>query len=188
MVGGSCGDQKMLDIFIGIVNLLQDVVVVVLPMPILWGLQMARSKKVALSCIFGIGIMYDAQSGQALLASKHVMLTPPYCRICTITIYRVQVNSTIDDPTNLHAQDTYCLIALLTSLEALLGVISACLPMLKPLFHKLRDSMSEGRAQTIKVFISGSILAAMRTSHMQNSSSEKAYLSRSYIDNTFTLV
>lgn len=60
MVGGSCGDQRSLDMYIAILNLLQDVVVVVLPMPILWGLHMARSRKVALSCIFGIGIMYGS--------------------------------------------------------------------------------------------------------------------------------
>lgn len=50
--------------YIAILNLLQDVVVVVLPMPILWGLQMARSRKVALSSIFGIGIMYGSQPNQ----------------------------------------------------------------------------------------------------------------------------
>lgn len=58
MLNGSCGDQKSLDMFIAIVNLLQDVVVVILPMPILWGLQMAKTRKAELSCIFGIGILY----------------------------------------------------------------------------------------------------------------------------------
>lgn len=40
-----------------ILNLLLDVTVVVLPMPILWGLQMAVSKKVTLSGMFGLGTM-----------------------------------------------------------------------------------------------------------------------------------
>ena len=56
--GGKCGDQKSLDLFIGIVNLLLDVCVVVLPMPVLWGLQMAVSKKLMLSGMFGLGIVY----------------------------------------------------------------------------------------------------------------------------------
>ena len=56
--GGHCGDQKSLDLFIGIFNLLVDVTVVVLPMPVLWGLQMAVGKKVVLSGMFGLGIMY----------------------------------------------------------------------------------------------------------------------------------
>lgn len=154
MVDGSCGDQESLDMYIAILNLLQDVVVVVLPMPILWGLQMARGRKVALSCIFGIGIM-----------------------ICAITIYRVQVTSTIRDPTNLHAQDVYCRIALLTSLEALLGIISACLPMLRPILQKLRSSPSERGMNAVKSSISGSIPIIMRKSQMPNSSSRKQYSS-----------
>ena len=56
--GGHCGDQKSLDLFIGVFNLLMDVTVVVLPMPVLWGLQMAVGKKFTLSGIFGLGIMY----------------------------------------------------------------------------------------------------------------------------------
>ena len=56
--GGHCGDQKKLDTFIGVFNLLLDVTVVVLPMPVLWGLQMAAGKKFTLSGIFGLGIMY----------------------------------------------------------------------------------------------------------------------------------
>lgn len=154
MVGGSCGDQKFLDMYIAIFNLLLDVMVVILPMPILWRLQMARSKKMALSFILGIGIM-----------------------ICAITMYRVQITSTIGDPTNLHAQDTYCRIALLTSLEALLGVISACLPMFKPLLHKLQGSQFERGANSIKSSISGSVPVVMRRNRMPLSSSREQYIS-----------
>ena len=56
--GGKCGDQKSLDLFIGIVNLLLDICIVVLPMPVLWGLQMVISKKLMLSGMFGLGIVY----------------------------------------------------------------------------------------------------------------------------------
>lgn len=47
-----------LDLYLGIFNLLLDVCVVVLPMPVLWGLQMAVSKKLMLSAMFGLGIVY----------------------------------------------------------------------------------------------------------------------------------
>ena len=56
--GGSCGDQKALDMFIGVFNLLMDITVVTLPMPVLWGLQMSTQKKVVLTGIFGMGIVY----------------------------------------------------------------------------------------------------------------------------------
>lgn len=55
--GGVCGDQKSLDLFIGIFNLFMDVTVVILPMPVLWGLQMATGKKLVLSGMFGMGIV-----------------------------------------------------------------------------------------------------------------------------------
>ena len=57
-VDGSCGDQHLLDMFIAVVNLVQDVVVVVLPMPVLYGLKSARDKRVGLYCMFGIGLPY----------------------------------------------------------------------------------------------------------------------------------
>lgn len=60
LIGGSgfCGDQKSLDLFIGIFNLLLDVTVVVLPMPILWGLKMPVGKRVMLTGMFGMGTAY----------------------------------------------------------------------------------------------------------------------------------
>lgn len=54
--GGSCGDQKAFDIFTAGVNLLQDFIVVVLPMPVLWRLQMATSRKLAVTGLFSLGL------------------------------------------------------------------------------------------------------------------------------------
>lgn len=54
-----CGSLKSLDLFTGMFNLLLDVCVVVMPMPILWGLKMNMSKKIGLTGIFGMGIGYD---------------------------------------------------------------------------------------------------------------------------------
>ena len=58
MEGGSCGDLKKLDLFIAVFNLLLDGATVVLPMPVLWGLKMKIGRKLALSGIFGMGILY----------------------------------------------------------------------------------------------------------------------------------
>ena len=54
-----CGPLKSLDLFTGIFNLLLDVCVVVMPMPVVWGLKMNMSKKICLTGIFGMGIGYD---------------------------------------------------------------------------------------------------------------------------------
>ena len=40
-----------------ILGVIFDVMVVALPMPMLWGLQMKVQRKIALSCIFGVGIL-----------------------------------------------------------------------------------------------------------------------------------
>lgn len=62
---GTCGDQKSLDLFIGTFNLIMDVTVVVLPLPIVWKLQMTRAKKIALSAIFGMGLMWGSLATNA---------------------------------------------------------------------------------------------------------------------------
>lgn len=40
------------------INLILDLIVIALPMPVLWTLQMALLNKIAISAIFGVGIMY----------------------------------------------------------------------------------------------------------------------------------
>lgn len=55
-IDGTCGDQKSLDLFIGVFNFLMDVATVALPMPVLWGLQMPTKRKIALSGMFSMGI------------------------------------------------------------------------------------------------------------------------------------
>lgn len=42
----------------GVINILLDVFMVMLPMPVLWSLKMATGKKIQLSFVFGLGILY----------------------------------------------------------------------------------------------------------------------------------
>ena len=55
--GGVCGNQKAFEMYIGITNLFLDAATVVLPMPVLWGLHLPLNKKLALSGMFGMGVM-----------------------------------------------------------------------------------------------------------------------------------
>lgn len=48
-------DVNSIDLSAAVLNLLLDVTMVVLPMPVLWGLQMAVGKKATLSGMFGLG-------------------------------------------------------------------------------------------------------------------------------------
>ena len=54
--GGSCGNLPTFDTVNASVNLLQDFIVVVLPMPVLWRLQMAASRKLAVTGLFSLGL------------------------------------------------------------------------------------------------------------------------------------
>ncbi|KAF6232414.1 hypothetical protein HO173_009519 [Letharia columbiana] len=152
---GSCGDQKSLDLFIGIFNLFLDVTAVVLPMPVLWGLKMAVGKKMMLSGMFGMGTA-----------------------ICAITLYRIYDTSTIAVS---NAQEAYAVIAMLTSLEALLGVINACLPVLKPIFNKMRGTAPKrgDRSGVSEILKSGTIPIFIRVSQMWTLTSRRGKTSSS---------
>ena len=50
----SCGNQAVLDLFNAVFNILLDITVVLLPIPTLWGLQMAMRKRLMLTLIFGL--------------------------------------------------------------------------------------------------------------------------------------
>lgn len=74
--GASCGDEQALTMYTAGLNLLQDIIVVFIPMPILWGLQMAPLKKLGVACIFGLGIVYGSRSlpNRALLEDENLVL------------------------------------------------------------------------------------------------------------------
>ena len=44
------------------INLLQDIIVVFIPMPMIWDLRMEPRKKFGVACMFGLGIAYDPLS------------------------------------------------------------------------------------------------------------------------------
>lgn len=56
--GGHCGDLAAFQLYTATTSMLSDIIVVFLPMPILWKLQLAISKKLGLIAIFGVGFLY----------------------------------------------------------------------------------------------------------------------------------
>ena len=55
IANGSCVNLPAVYLSVSIINLLLDVMVIILPMPMLWKLQMPASKKLVISGVFGIG-------------------------------------------------------------------------------------------------------------------------------------
>ncbi|KAF2260595.1 hypothetical protein CC78DRAFT_472559, partial [Lojkania enalia] len=110
-IPGHCGDLMAYYLSTGIVNLLIDIIIVGLPLPLLWSLQMPTSKKIYIICIFSLGAL-----------------------ICIISIARVVAIKKLN-----FADVTYDIVLdnTTTALEPTLGVINACLPLLKPVVSKL---------------------------------------------------
>ena len=56
----SCSPNFKVAKIIGGVNAFLDLTLLLLPIPMVWGLQMPRKRKVAVSGIFGVGLLYAA--------------------------------------------------------------------------------------------------------------------------------
>ncbi|MCJ1393649.1 hypothetical protein MMC18_006525 [Xylographa bjoerkii] len=106
--GGSCGNQILSYIITGAFNIVTDFIILALPMPMVWKLQVPRKNKIALFGMFGIGFT-----------------------ICIISIVRLITLVTVS-----YADITYSVVnALIWSmLEPALGLTLACLPLMRPLF------------------------------------------------------
>lgn len=56
--GGSCGNQVLSFTVTGSINLVTDAIVLFLPMPTLYSLQLKNYKKFTLIGVFGLGVVY----------------------------------------------------------------------------------------------------------------------------------
>ncbi|KAJ8070669.1 hypothetical protein OCU04_001040 [Sclerotinia nivalis] len=107
---GHCVSFKPSFLATGILNLVVDLFILILPMLKLWYLHMAMSKKLGLLFVFGIGF-----------------------GICGISAWRIQVISDYDF-LDITYQIQY--LGLTTGLEIVLGVIIACIPIVHPALLK----------------------------------------------------
>ncbi|KAF2451160.1 hypothetical protein P171DRAFT_515235 [Karstenula rhodostoma CBS 690.94] len=113
IAGGHCGDRQRFYIWTGLQNLVQDVVLIAMPMPLLWNLRLPLSKKISLTFVFAMG------SG-----------------ICVITLIRVI------DTTKADLQDVthdYASVGILSVLEPLLGIVNCSLPLLRPIIPRVAE-------------------------------------------------
>ncbi len=129
LLPGTCGSSTASFLADGIINIVIDLTMIILPMPLVWQLQMSQQRKLALSAVFALGILYVFPSA---LSCFIVLMTSD--RVCTITIIRVviAVQFDIDDVTY-----DIVKVAIVTDLETCMGIIVACLPMFPPTFKKL---------------------------------------------------
>lgn len=105
---GVCGSSPATILSEAVINMLIDIAIMVLPMPLVWRLQMTRRRKIVFTVLVGLGSI-----------------------ICVITILRIifAVQFNYDDITY-----SYGKAAITLALEPVLGILVACLPMFPPVF------------------------------------------------------
>ncbi|KAI1872173.1 uncharacterized protein JN550_003892 [Neoarthrinium moseri] len=108
---GRCGESSSMYIGMASADLAIDIVVLILPMPILWGLQLPAARKVALTFVFGLGFI-----------------------IIFITSIRLKFFLELDP---FDFTYTFSKIALLSTLVPLLGITNANLPIMGPAFQRI---------------------------------------------------
>lgn len=55
---GACGNEKVFGLVAGALHLLTDIIILIMPMPMLWSLHMPIAKKFQLTVMFGLGSWY----------------------------------------------------------------------------------------------------------------------------------
>ncbi|KAM0335545.1 hypothetical protein ACHAQA_000593 [Verticillium albo-atrum] len=116
--GGKCGNQPMYYMALGIINILVEVTMLALPLPVLYKLQMPMRKKIVIISMFSVGFA-----------------------TCAITIYR---QATLPDLQFANMTHSGVVATLLSGLEPSVALALACVPFLRPLFGSAFESSQKG--------------------------------------------
>ncbi|KAF2455726.1 hypothetical protein BDY21DRAFT_350155 [Lineolata rhizophorae] len=104
--GGKCANQILMFTIAAVFNLVTDLIIVIMPIPMLWGLRVPLAKKLGIIAIFSLGAV-----------------------ICVISLLRTIYVPTIDLADFHYSAATF---GRWSVLEPTLGVINACLPVMRP--------------------------------------------------------
>ncbi|KAI6378711.1 hypothetical protein MCOR25_002132 [Pyricularia grisea] len=106
---GKCGDVRLFYQWLSGINVFCDLLLFLLPMPVLYTLKLAPRKKVVLAALLCVGVL-----------------------TVIITIYRQTLLTNMD---NTNVTGTTLFAFLFSNLEIAFAVILACVPLLRPLFR-----------------------------------------------------
>lgn len=130
-IEGSCFDIRLYLRVTVILNLFTDFVVLLMPLPLVWRLQMTVGRKISISIMFLLGTMACAASCARFVAVGDIRES---------------------DPTWTSVNGAIC-----TYTEACLGIVAACLPILRPLYRRLAGRRaSSATAKASRSAVSGS--------------------------------
>lgn len=69
-LSGTCIDRKARDVVSASFNLIMDVLILILPQKIIWNLQMSRRRKIGLSIVFSVGLLYAPRKSSSGLVKR----------------------------------------------------------------------------------------------------------------------
>ncbi|KAI9754379.1 MAG: hypothetical protein M1815_005680 [Lichina confinis] len=130
-IKGSCFDIRLYLRITIILNLFTDFTVLLMPLPLVWRLQMTVGRKISISVMFLLGTMACAASCARFVAVGEILESDPAWTSINPAIW--------------------------TYTEACLGIIASCLPMLRPLYNRLaRSCAGSAAAKGSRSGVSGS--------------------------------
>ncbi|KAE8356842.1 hypothetical protein BDV28DRAFT_163023 [Aspergillus coremiiformis] len=119
--GGHCRiDLYRFYLWNGMASLITDVIILCLPMPIIWGLQMPKSQRWAINGIFFLGGL-----------------------VCAASIVRIWAITKVKDSIDVTWVISDAMIW--SNVEPCMGIVSACLPTLRPLLRRRWSNIGSGR-------------------------------------------
>ncbi|PVI01007.1 hypothetical protein DM02DRAFT_654907 [Periconia macrospinosa] len=111
--GGQCGDYHAFWLASSILGAIFDLILIVLPLPVFWKLQLSLRRKIALTVLFGLGFF-----------------------ILAITIVRVIYNEKVDFEDLTYTAPP---LVVFTVLESTLGIVAGCIPIMSPSISRVTN-------------------------------------------------
>ncbi|KAL8865185.1 MAG: hypothetical protein Q9174_007026, partial [Haloplaca sp. 1 TL-2023] len=118
----------------GFCNVITDFVLIFMPLPLVWRMQMDRKKKIGVGLVFASGALYvPSPRLQVFLGKRSLMRAiPSICAVAIIRQYKLYHTSQTGDPSWLIIPTKIWI-----ALEVNVAIIVACLPALTPLFKRI---------------------------------------------------
>ncbi|KAK8135481.1 hypothetical protein PG984_003421 [Apiospora sp. TS-2023a] len=129
---GACIAQTEFYLASAVINVVGDVVVLVLPLPVVWSLHTSQSKKWSLSFLFLLGALY-VMSPLLPPSRAHALISRFCYSVCVASIFRILAVEEIDPE-----DFTFSNVGggLWSTVEVVVGFICANLPSIRPLVFR----------------------------------------------------
>ncbi|KAL9110081.1 MAG: hypothetical protein Q9187_008094, partial [Circinaria calcarea] len=136
-VNGTCMNVALFFILGSAPNVLTDFMVLVLPLPAVFALQTSRGQKISLAAIFMLGsitcIISLVRLIELILNARN---SDPTCTFSS-DFPPFKLTNSFANPASPSPTGSLSIVGILSTAEACLGIVAACLPTLRPLFIKM---------------------------------------------------